>query len=83
MVQSCERAPHDQRTIQVCQRGEWVLFQVFPHLTMKEHPGHVYSNSIPEANTLTNNHVHNEHGVAHSVRHISFIHLCKQPSNNL
>ena len=29
------------------QGGVWVLFPVLPHLIMKEHPCHVYSNSIP------------------------------------
>ena len=28
-------------------KGGWVLFQVFPHLTMKECPCHVYSDSMP------------------------------------
>ena len=41
-----------------CKQGEWVLFL---HLTMKEHPGHIYSNSTPEANTLTNNNVQRSH----------------------
>ena len=30
-------------TLQVCQRGEWV----FPHLTMKDRPCHVYRDSMP------------------------------------
>ena len=29
------------------QKGGWVLFSVFPHLTMKECPCHVYSDSMP------------------------------------
>ena len=32
---------------QVHQRGGWVLFQVLPHLIMKDHPCHVYSESMP------------------------------------
>ena len=34
-------------TLQVCQRGGWAFFWVFLHLTMKEHPCHVYSNLMP------------------------------------
>ena len=34
-------------TLQVCQRGGWALFRMFPHLTTKGHPRHVYSNSKP------------------------------------
>ena len=32
------KSAHRHSTLQVCQRGVWVLFQVFPHLTMKEPP---------------------------------------------
>ena len=28
-------------------RGGWALFRLLPHLTMKEHPRHVYSDSKP------------------------------------
>ena len=34
-------------TLQVCERGEWTPFQVFLHLTTKERPCDVYSNSMP------------------------------------
>ena len=32
------KSAHRHSTLQICQRGVWVLFQVFPHLTMKEPP---------------------------------------------
>ena len=35
--------PHGRSTLQVCQRRGWVLFRLFPYLTTKEHPCHVYS----------------------------------------
>ena len=38
---------HGRSTLQVCQRGGWVLFRVVPHLTMKEHPCHACSDSMP------------------------------------
>ena len=38
---------HGQSTLQVCQREGWSLFQVFPHLTTKERPCHVYSGWMP------------------------------------
>ena len=41
-VVSPKRA-HGRSTLQVCQRGGWVLFRLSPHLTMKERPRHVYS----------------------------------------
>ena len=45
-VVSRKRA-HGWSTLQVCQRGGWALFRLFPHLTMKECPRHVYSDSKP------------------------------------
>ena len=33
--------------LQVCQRGGWALFWVFPHLTTKERPCHVNSDLMP------------------------------------
>ena len=36
---------HGQSTVQVCQRGGWALFRLFSHLTTKERPRHVYSDS--------------------------------------
>ena len=45
-VVSRKRA-HGRSTLQVCQRGGWALFRVFPHLTTKERPCLVYSNSMP------------------------------------
>ena len=39
--------------------AEHLTSLLFPHLPMKEHPGHVYGNSIPEA--LKNNNVHRSH----------------------
>ena len=33
--------------LQVCQTGDWALFQVFTHLITKEHPSHIYSDSMP------------------------------------
>ena len=41
------KSAHGWSTLQVCQRRGWVLFQLFPHLTTKEHPCHVYSDSKP------------------------------------
>ena len=43
-VVSRKRA-HEQSTLQVCQRGGWALFRLFLHLTTKERPRHVYSDS--------------------------------------
>ena len=39
------KSTHRWSTLQVCQRREWVLFQVYPHLTTKEH--HVGLHSLP------------------------------------
>ena len=36
------KSAHGWSTLKVCQRGGWALFWVFPHLTMKERPCHVY-----------------------------------------
>ena len=38
---------HGRSTLQVCQRGGWVLFWLLPHLTTKERPRHVYSDLKP------------------------------------
>ena len=53
------KSAHRRSTLQVCQRGGWVLFQVFPHLTMKERPCHVYSDSLNalEENNWTKNNI--------------------------
>ena len=45
-VVSRKRA-HGWSTLRVFQRGGWALFRMFPHLTMKEHPRHVYSDLKP------------------------------------
>ena len=45
-VVSRKRA-HGRSTLLVCQRGGWALFRLFPHLTTKEHPRHVYNDSKP------------------------------------
>ena len=36
-----------QSTLQVSQRGVWMLFRLFPYLTTKEHPHNVHSDSKP------------------------------------
>ena len=41
------KGAHGQSILQVCQRGGWVFLRVFPHLTTKEHPCHVYSDWMP------------------------------------
>ena len=46
---------------QVHQRGGWALFQVFPHLIMKDHPCHVQRVDVLEANNWTNNNVQWSH----------------------
>ena len=38
---------HGRSTLQVCQRGGWALFWLFPHLTMKECPCHVCNDLKP------------------------------------
>ena len=40
------KSVHGWSTLQVYQRGSWVLFQVFLHLTAKECLCHVYSDSM-------------------------------------
>ena len=42
-------------TFQVCQRREWALFQLFPHLTTKERPRHILQQL--KANNWTQNNV--------------------------
>ena len=42
-----EKSTHGRSTLQVCQRGGWVLFRLFPHLTTKECPRHVYKDLKP------------------------------------
>ena len=46
-VVSQKSAAHGRSTLQVCKRGGWALCRVVPHLTTKERPCHVYSNSMP------------------------------------
>ena len=46
---------------QVHQRWGWALFQVLPHLTMKECPCHVQRVDALEANNRTNNNVQWSH----------------------
>ena len=41
------KSAHEWSTLQVCQRGWWVLFRVFPHLTLKERSCHIYSDLMP------------------------------------
>ena len=65
-------------TLQVCQRGGWALFRLFLHLTTKEPPRHVYSNSKPSKQILGHKIMYNGSPVAsksspdgtqHSERH--------------
>ena len=42
-----QKSAHGWSTLQVCQRGGWALFSVFWHLTTKECPCHVSSDSMP------------------------------------
>ena len=51
-VVSRKRA-HGRSTLQVCQRGGWVIFRLFPHLTTKERPHHVYSDLKPSKQIIT------------------------------
>ena len=44
---SHKRSSHGRSSLQVCQRRGWALFQVFPHLTTKEQPCHVYNVLMP------------------------------------
>ena len=84
------KSAHGQSTLQVCQRGGWVLFHVFLNLTTKEWPHHVYSNLMPlkqilwqttelESSSVGIQHSewHCDHGVARKVCHISYVCLCK------
>ena len=49
-------------SFQVCQRGGWELFWVFPHLTMKERPCHVLQRlNTLEANNWTNKYLQQNH----------------------
>ena len=42
-----QKSAHGRSTLQVCQRGGWVLFCVFPHFITKERLCHVYHDSMP------------------------------------
>ena len=42
-----QKSAHEQNTSRLPKRG-WVLFEVFPHLTTKEHPCYVYSDLMPQ-----------------------------------
>ena len=46
---------HGQSTLQVFQGGGWALFRLFPHLTTKECPRHVYSDLKPSKQILDMN----------------------------
>ena len=53
-----QKRAHGRSTLQVRQRGGWALFRLFPHLTMKERPRHVYIKpEALEANNWTQNNV--------------------------
>ena len=58
-VISWKRA-HGWGTLQVCQRGGWALFRLFLHLTTKEHPRHVYSDSKPSKQIIGHIIMYNE-----------------------
>ena len=64
-VVSWKRA-HGRSTLQVCQRWGWALFGLFPHLTMKERPRHVYSNSNPSKQIIGHKMMYN--GITNSFK---------------
>ena len=57
-VVSCKRA-HGRSTLQVCQRGGWAFFQLFPHLTTKECPRQVYNDSKPSKQIIAHKIMYN------------------------
>ena len=63
---------HGQSTLQVCHRGGWVLFWLFPHLTMKECPHHVYSDLKPLKQILRHKITYN--GITSSIKVESWRH---------
>jgi len=53
------KSAHEWSTLQVCQRGGWVFFRVFPHLTKKECPCHIYSDLMPSKQIIGQAITHN------------------------
>ena len=54
-----QKRAHGRSTLQVCQRGGWALFWLFPHLTTKERPHHVYSDLKPSKQIFGHKIMHN------------------------
>ena len=42
-----QKRVHGRSALQVYQRGGWALFQLFPSLTTKESPRHIYNDLKP------------------------------------
>ena len=60
-VHVSQKSTHRQSTLQVCRREGcgYSWFRVFPHLTMKKCPCHVYSGSMPSKWTIGQTVTHN------------------------
>ena len=79
---------HGWGTLQVCQRGGWALFWLFLHLTTKQRPRHVYSDSKPSKQIIAHKITYKEsplwmawcdgeHSVACGANHIIYFLLHK------